>query len=131
MQAHILENKIYYHDTDSGGVVYYGRYLEHLEEARSEYCLKNGANLTELTNAGVLFPVVHLEVDYKSPARYGDIIRIETVLEKVGRASVQFSQKIFVGSRLILESKTIWACVNSSMKPIPVPEDVKNKLLAK
>ena len=67
-----IENRIYYHDTDAGGVVYYAAYLKHLEGGRYELCRKNGVDLGVYADREIAFPVVHAEIEYKSPARYGD-----------------------------------------------------------
>ena len=88
MTDHYIDKKIYYHDTDAGGVVYYAKYLEHLEEARFEFCLSKGVSMVESAKAGAIFPVVHFEIDYKLPARYGDAIRIFTSIEKIGFSSI-------------------------------------------
>lgn len=124
-----LEKKIYYHDTDAGGVVYYARYLEHLEEARTEYCRSKGIDVAGLASGGIIFPVVHLEIDYKSPARYGDVINIYTRPEKVGNASVHFIQEIKKGEAVILKAKTVWACVTAGLKVQRIPEDMRSKLV--
>ena len=126
MSDHILENKIYYHDTDNGGVVYYGRYLEHLEEGRTEFLRVKGVDTAEYAKNGMLFPVVHLEIDYKSSARYGDTISIYTRLDKVGNASVTFSQTIKRGETILLTAKTVWACVDLNMKVRRVPDSIRN-----
>ena len=126
--THYKENKIYYHDTDAGGVVYYANYLKHLEEGRSEFMLTRGINTVKYASEGFIFPVVHLEVDYKSPARYGDVIRVYTRSEKVGNASVSFSQEIKIGDRTLLEARIVWACVGPDMKPKRVPEAVRKAL---
>jgi acyl-CoA thioester hydrolase len=128
MSEHYIENKVYYHDTDSGGIVYYARYLEHLEEARAEFLLSRGISTDEYAKKGILFPVVHVEADYKSPARYADRIRIYTKVEKVGNASIQFSQEIKRGTELLVSAKTIWACVGPTLKPMRVPDDIRQKL---
>lgn len=128
MQEFFIENKIYYHDTDSGGVVYYARYLEHLEEARSEFCRSRGVDLVKYASDGVIFPVVHIEVDYKSPARYGDLIKIFTKVEKLGNASIHILQEIKTGDRLLVKAITVWACVDKNLKPQRIPEAVKNAL---
>lgn len=126
----ILKNKIYYHDTDTGGIVYYAKYLEHLEEARSEYCHSKGVDLVKLTKEGILFPVVHLEIDYKSPAKYGDIIEIGTSVEKIGNASINLDQEIKRGNDLLLKAKTIWACVDAALRPRRIPEEIKQRLIS-
>ena len=129
MGEFFLEKKVYYHDTDAGGVVYYARYLEHLEEARAEYCRSRGIDLVKLASEGTIFPVVRLEVDYKSPARYGDHLRIYTKPDKVGNASIYFTQEIKKGEKTILSAKTVWACVTASLKVQRVPESVRSGLV--
>lgn len=128
MEDFHMDKKIYYHDTDAGGVVYYARYLEHLEEARTEYLRSIGIDVVRLAAGGIIFPVVHLEIDYKSPARYGDIIRIYTKPEKIGNASLHFSQEIKRGEAVILKAQTVWACVNKDLKVQRIPEDMRTKL---
>lgn len=123
-----LEKKIYYHDTDAGGVVYYGAYLKHFEEARTEYFRSLGVDLVEYSKNGIIFPVVHLEIDYKSPARYGDQIQIFTRPEKVGNASLNFVQEIKRGETTLVIGKVVWACVNRDLKPTRIPEDIRSKI---
>ena len=128
MADHFIEKKIYYHDTDAGGVVYYANYLKHLEEGRSEFCLSKGISMVESAKEGVIFPVVHLEIDYKSPARYGDIVRVYTRIEKLGFSSIHFFQEIKNKDVLLVKAKTVWACVNEALKPIAIPDKIKQRL---
>lgn len=128
MADHYIEKKIYYHDTDAGGVVYYANYLRHLEEARFEYCLSKGVSIVEFAKIGTIFPVVHFEIDYKSPARYGDIIRIFTKVEKMGFSSIHFLQEIKRGETLLAVSRTVSACVNEALKPQAIPDKMKQAL---
>ncbi len=128
MTEHYIDKKIYYHDTDAGGVVYYANYLEHLEEARFEFCLSKGVSIVESAKEGAIFPVVHFEIDYKSPARYGDMIRIFTRIEKIGFSSIHFTQDIKKGETLLIKSKTVWACVNEALKPQAIPDKIKQAL---
>lgn len=127
MSNHI-EKRIYYHDTDAGGIVYYASYLKYLEEGRTEYCRAHGIDVAELAKNGIVFPVVHLEIDYKRPARYGDLIQVFTKPEKIGNASLCFSQEIRNGESILLQAKTIWACVNKDLKPVRIPEAMRMKL---
>ncbi len=129
MSEYHYEKKIYYHDTDAGGVVYYGSYLKHLEEARTEYFNHLGVDLIEYTKNGILFPVVHLELDYKKPARYGDVVQIFTRPEKVGSASLTFTQEIKRGEATLVTVRVVWACVNGDLKPIGIPEDIRSKII--
>jgi acyl-CoA thioester hydrolase len=83
-----MEIKIYYEDTDCGGVVYYANYLKYFERARTHYLEERGLSVAGLMKEGTVFVVVHAEVDYRSPARYGDWLVIETVVSENGRAGV-------------------------------------------
>lgn len=128
MSTHYIEKKIYYHDTDAGGVMYYANYLKHLEEARFEFCLEKGVNLPESAKKGVLFAVVHMEIDYKSPARYGDVIRIFTSIEKIGFSSIHFLNEIKRGELTLVKCKTVWACISEALKPRAIPDSIKQAL---
>jgi acyl-CoA thioester hydrolase len=89
-----MEIKIYYEDTDCGGVVYYGNYLKYFERARTEYLEERGLSVAGLMKEGTVFVVVHAEVDYRSPACYGDWLVIETVISDTTAASFTFSHVI-------------------------------------
>jgi acyl-CoA thioester hydrolase len=89
-----MEVKIYYEDTDCGGVVYYGNYLKYFERARTEYLEERGLSVAGFMKEGTVFVVVHAEVDYRSPARYGDWLVIETVVSGMTAASFTFSHVI-------------------------------------
>jgi acyl-CoA thioester hydrolase len=128
MESHRIKKKIYYHDTDAGGVVYYANYLKHLEEGRFEFCLSRGINLVEFAKEGVIFPVVHLGIDYKSPARYGDAVEVLTGIEKLGFSSVHFTQEIKRDGVTLIKAKMICACVNGALKPQAIPEKIKEAL---
>jgi acyl-CoA thioester hydrolase len=131
MKEHCLEKKIYYHDTDCGGVVYYANYLKYLEEGRSEYCQEIGIDLKELAASGTYFVVAHAELDYKAPARYQDKVKVYTRIEKVGNASVYFWQSVHKGDIVLVEAKTVWVCVSRDFKTQPIPKDIKQILSAK
>ena len=119
-----IDKKIYYYDTDAGGVVYYANYLKHLEEGRNEFCKNKCVDLAALALAGVEFSVVHVEVDYKSPARYGDIVRIYTRIDKIGDSSIHFSQEIKKEQTLLIQAKTVWACIDKKFKSRPIPDEL-------
>jgi acyl-CoA thioester hydrolase len=89
-----MEIKIYYEDTDCGGVVYYANYLKYFERARTEYLADRGLSVAGLMKDGTVFVVVHAELNYRSPARYGDCLVIETVVSDTTPASFTFSHVI-------------------------------------
>ncbi len=83
-----MDIRIYYEDTDCGGVVYYANYLRYFERARTQFLEQHGVSVLEMLKQGTQFLVVHAEVDYRSPARYGDILSVETTLTDIGTASI-------------------------------------------
>jgi acyl-CoA thioester hydrolase len=89
-----MEVRIYYEDTDCGGVVYYGNYLKYFERARTQYLEDRGFSVAGLMKQGTMFVVVHAEVDYRSSARYGDHLIVETVISDMTAASFTFSHVI-------------------------------------
>lgn len=89
-----MEIRIYYEDTDCGGVVYYANYLKYFERARTSYLEERGLSVAGLMNGGTVFVVVHAEVDYRSPARYGDTLVIDTVVAEMTAASFTFAHVV-------------------------------------
>jgi len=128
MEDFYIEKRIYYHDTDCGGVVYYANYLKHLEEARTEYFLSKGIELPQLASKGVFFVVAKVEIEYKSPARYQDTIKILTRIEKTKFSAMQFFQRIVRNGTTIVEAYTTLVCIDKDFKPIPIPEEIKKIL---
>ena len=128
MAENSIEKKIYYHDTDCGGVVYHAAYLDHLEEGRTEFIREKGVDAGKLARQGTIFPVVHIEVDYKSPAVYGDTIKVITSIEKLGHASINFDQEIRKDGILLLKAKVVCACVDTNLKAKPIPDTELSKL---
>jgi acyl-CoA thioester hydrolase len=100
-----MDIRIYYEDTDCGGVVYYANYLKYFERARTQYLEERGLSVAALLKEGTQFMVVHAELDYRSPARYGDSLQIETRLAESGRAALSFSHVVRVrgSGRVVVE----------------------------
>jgi acyl-CoA thioester hydrolase len=89
-----MEIKIYYEDTDCGGVVYYANYLKYFERARTHYLEERGLSVRDLMDKGTVFVVVHAEVEYQSPARYGDTLVIDTIISDLSAASLTFGHVV-------------------------------------
>lgn len=89
-----LDIRIYYEDTDCGGIVYYANYLKYFERARTQYLEDRGLSVSELMKAGRVFVVVHAEVDYRTPARYGETLEIETIVSEMNPAAITFSHVV-------------------------------------
>ena len=118
--------RIYYEDTDCGGIVYYANYLKYFERARTQYLEERGLSVAWLMKEGTVFVVVHAEVDYRSPAHYGDRLRIETVVSDISAASFTFSHVIREreSQRVVVEGSARLAAVNGSGKVKRLDKDL-------
>jgi acyl-CoA thioester hydrolase len=126
----MIKIKIYYHHTDSGGVVYYARYLDFLEEARTEFLANKGFLIKELISKGVFFVVARQEVDYKAPAFYGDTLTVKAKVSEVSTVKLVFEQEIFnQEDKLLTKARTILVCVDKALKPQALPDELKKAVL--
>ncbi|MEJ2685331.1 MAG: YbgC/FadM family acyl-CoA thioesterase, partial [Candidatus Sulfobium sp.] len=92
--SHTILVKIYYEDTDCGGVVYYANYLRYFERARTEFLESRGVSLKALMEEGIYFVVAEAELKYKAPGRYGDVLAVGTSAARTGPASIIFSHNV-------------------------------------
>ena len=117
-----IDVRIYYEDTDCGGVVYYANYLKYFERARTEYLESRGWSVASLMEQGTVFVVVHAEAEYRSPARYGDTLVIETVVSDLTAASFTFAHvvKDKASGRVVVEGSARLAAtdVNGKVKRV-------------
>jgi acyl-CoA thioester hydrolase len=116
--------RVYYEDTDAGGVVYYANYLKFAERARSEWLRQLGINQQELrTKEGLGFVVTHATIDFKQPARLDDEITIETRLHHLSKARMSMRQTLRRNDAVLVEMTVEIACVRGS-KPARIPEEI-------
>ena len=124
-----MKVRIYYHDTDCGGVVYYANYLKYLEEARSEYFETRGLLIKNLRSEGIGFVVARQEIDYKSPAFYGDVLEIKTSVTEATFTRMNFEYEIInQNKQLIAAAKTVLVFVDKGLKPRRISEGMLKKL---
>ncbi len=122
---HKINKKVYYHDTDCGGIVYYANYLKYFEEARTEFFLSRGI---ELTGGDFFFVVKSLNISYRRPARYGQVIEVKTDLVQVKNASLLFNQTVELENIILVSAETKIACINKNFQASLIPEVVVNRL---
>ncbi|WP_018506883.1 tol-pal system-associated acyl-CoA thioesterase [Thiobacillus thioparus] len=122
--------RVYWEDTDAGGVVYYANYLKFMERARSEWLRAFGVEQDVLRNeAGVVFVVRRVEIDYLSPARFNEQLEVSVVLHEAGRASLSVRQELMRGSTRLAEAVVTLACVDAiRFKPVKIPEPILQAL---
>ena len=115
--------KIYYEDTDSGGVVYYANYLKFLERARSEIIYSLGlTNKKLLTDHNALIIVKSCNIKYKKPARFEDVLTINSKIKSMLKVSFIMEQIIKRDNEIISEAEVVLVTVNNRGKPIKIPE---------
>ena len=106
--------RVYWEDTDGGGVVYYANYLKFMERARTEWLRSLGHSQSELADAhGFVFAVVEVKLNYRRPARLDDELLITCLPIADGRASMRFKQTVSRGDTLLTEGEVRIACVDS------------------
>lgn len=122
-----MKIRVYYEDTDAGGVVYYGNYLRYFERGRTELFREKGLDLGEWEKTGFVFTVSGVEAFYRYPARYNDLIDMETRLIDASHASLTFSHTIRnAEGRLLVEGTVKAVCVSiKTFKPTGMPPEVR------
>ena len=121
--------KVYYEDTDAGGVVYYANYLKFLERARSEALSEVGlSNLKIKKNYGALIVVKSCNIDFNKSAYLEDKLNINSVVTAFSKTSFTMSQSIYRKKENIVKSKVHLVFVNEKSKPIKIPEKILKSL---
>ena len=119
--------KVYYEDTDAGGIVYYANYLKFLERARTEALVTLGFNNKKIKeDYGALIVVKSCNIEYKKPAYLEDELKIRSFVKSVTKTSFFMSQFISRDDELIVEAKVHLVFVDKTGKPVKVPEVIIN-----
>jgi acyl-CoA thioester hydrolase len=126
MSEFIWPVRVYYEDTDSGGVVYYANYLRFMERARTEYLRHFGFEQDQLiADEGVIFAVRSIEVDYRRPARFNELLEVSASISQRGGASITFHQEIRRNGEVLCSGKVKIASLEAgTMRPVPIPKQI-------
>jgi acyl-CoA thioester hydrolase len=116
--------RVYWEDTDAGGIVYYANYLKFMERARTEWLRAIGVDQVQLKDAhGLMFVVVDVEAHYRKPARYGDQLQVSCKVSETSRASLTLDQEVYRDAELLLDGRVRAACLDAqSYRPRPLPQ---------
>lgn len=124
--------RVYYEDTDAGGVVYHASYLCFLERARTEWLRSLGLEQDQLRQRdNILFAVRQLEIDYLKPARFNDALIVSAAVARMGRASFTFAQTIVreADGVELCRAEVKVACVDATtFRPCAIPENIKAEI---
>ncbi len=121
-----MKKTIFYHDTDCGGVVYYGNYMKFFEEARTLFMAEKGYSVPALMQKGLFFVVARQETEYKYPVKYADVIDVSTKVLEISDIKIVFENIITnQNGKLCTKGKTTLVCVTKDGVPTSMGKEVK------
>lgn len=125
-----LPVRVYYEDTDAGGVVYYANYLRFMERARTEWLRALGFEQDELSrDPGVVFAVRSCKLEFRKPARFNDLLEVTVRIAVRGGASLTFAQQIRRDGAVLCEGEVLVACLDAQrFTPRPLPPVLTDRL---
>jgi acyl-CoA thioester hydrolase len=128
----VTSYRVIYGDTDQMGVVYYANYLRWFEKGRAEWLRQIGLPYGEIEQQGFHFPVAEVSCHYSHPARYDEVVKIETELAELGRASLTFSYRIMreTDDVLLATGSTKHACIDHAGRVARIPKILEKALAA-
>lgn len=126
-----LPVRVYYQDTDAGGVVFHATYLDYFERARTEWLRDLGFDIGVLARRdGLVFIVREVRVVYVRPAQLDDLLEVTVGIEHIGRAQFTLSQQVLCGAQALARGSVNLACVDSgSLRPMRVPDTLRTVLV--
>ncbi|MCE5387758.1 MAG: tol-pal system-associated acyl-CoA thioesterase [Acidithiobacillus sp.] len=118
--------RVYYEDTDHGGVVYHANYLRFMERARTEMLREQGLELDQLAQEeGAIFAVRRASLDFLAPARFNQLLQIDTFIREVRPLRIRFAQVISVAEQVLCRAEIEVACLQAAnFRPLRIPEKV-------
>jgi acyl-CoA thioester hydrolase len=124
-----LPVRVYFHDTDAGGVVYHASYLNFMERARTEWLRTHGySNAGLMKEFGMVFVVRSLKLDYLKPALLDDLLDVTVQINDIGRSRISLLQTVRRGAEVLTEAEVHLVCVSlESFKPVSVPEVLRGQ----
>jgi len=127
-----LPLRVYYEDTDAGGVVYHSNYLNFMERARTEWLRSLGFEQDELTRRdGVIFAVSAVSIDFRKPARFNESLEVTVALGRRGAASLTLHQEVRRGETVLASGEVRVACLDAQrFAPVAIPVRISEKMLA-
>ena len=127
--AHRFDLRVYYEDTDLAGIVYYANYLKFIERARTEWVREMGIDQARLkAEEGIVFAVRRLEANYLSPARFDDLLTVETEIGDITGARITLSQTVLRGDERLFDAMVMLVTLTDNGRPARLPADVRRRM---
>ena len=121
--------RVYYEDTDAGGVVYYANYLRFMERARTEWLRALGFEQDALREQGYLFAVKNVAIDYRLPAKFNNQLEVTSRISGLGRASITFTQQVVRQQACLADARIVVVCLDAALfRPKALPDQLKKEL---
>lgn len=128
MSHHQLTVRVYYEDTDFGGIVYYANYLKFIERARTEWVRDMGVDQIAMKAEGVVFAVYRVEADYLRPAKYDDLLEVHTTLEQITAARMVVWQEVRRDGELLFQARVTVVAIGENGAPARLPQRLRGYL---
>jgi acyl-CoA thioester hydrolase len=121
--------RVYWEDTDAGGIVYYANYLKFAERARTDLLRDLGVSHAEMMKRdGLVLVVRRCEIDYLKPAKLDDLLTVETDAAKIGGASIDLRQRVLRDNEVLADLKVLVVCIGQDGRPARIPDYVRGVL---
>lgn len=122
---HTYPIRVYYEDTDMGGVVYHANYLRYIERARSDWVRNLGNDQNAMRDEGIVWVVRRVEAEYLAPARFDDELIVETEVTEISGVRLTMAQLVRRGETEIFRASVTAVCINKASKPIRLPAEIR------
>ncbi len=126
---HRLPLRVYWEDTDAGGIVYHASYIRWMERGRTEYLRALGLNQRTLQVAGTRFVVKSLNVEFRNPALFDDSLLVFTQCTSLKAASLTLDQKVMRGTETMAEAEVLCVAIDENDRPMRMPKDVRAEIV--
>jgi len=127
--SHKFAIRVYYEDTDMGGIVYHANYLKYIERARSDWVKTLGIDQNNMrADEGLIFAVRRVEAEYLAPAQYDDELEVETTTQSVTGARLVMDQMVRRGADLLFSAQITIVCINQAGQPARLPANIRRML---
>ncbi|MBL8813568.1 MAG: acyl-CoA thioesterase [Planctomycetaceae bacterium] len=124
IQQHTITIRVRYSETDAMGFLHHSNYLSYFEVGRTELFREQGGNYRRMEELGLFFVVARIEVKYRRPARYDDVLTLQTSIARVTPAKLEHDYRLTRGDEVLAEAHSVLACVNRSGELQRIPEDL-------
>lgn len=123
--SHKFPIRVYYEDTDMGGIVYHANYLRYIERARSDWVRRLGNDQNAMRDAGIVWVVRRIEAEYLSTARFEDELVVETTMRSLSGARLVMDQVVKRDGAPIFTAVVTAVCMNTAGKPVRLPAEIR------